>query len=140
MPGQRFALDGIDHVALAVRDVKASVRWYEDVLGLTRRYQEAWGDYPAVVAAGTTALALFPVESRTPQPSPGRNVLAMRHVAFRADAANFAGAKQALARRHITFTFQDHTISQSIYFHDLDGYEIEITTYDLPRGTRGSVE
>lgn len=127
----RFALEGLDHVALAVRDVGASVRWYTTVLGLERMYQDAWGDYPAVVGAGGTALALFPVEGSRPGPPPGRDVIAMRHVAFRADAANFAAAQRALSDAGVAFTSQDHGISQSIYFRDPDGHEIEITTYEM---------
>lgn len=133
-----LALEGIDHVALAVRDIKASVQWYEDVLGLKRLYQQAWGDYPAVVGVGTTSVALFPVGTDAPQPSPGRNVLAMRHVAFRADAENFARVQQELRRQRIAFEFQDHDIAHSIYLHDPNGHEIEITTYDLEEATRTS--
>ena len=29
-------LEGIDHVALAVRNVRSSAQWYQDVLGLER--------------------------------------------------------------------------------------------------------
>ena len=47
-----FQTEGIDHVALLVRDVEASVRWYSDVLGLRRMYQEVWGSFPAVVGTG----------------------------------------------------------------------------------------
>jgi catechol 2,3-dioxygenase-like lactoylglutathione lyase family enzyme len=133
-----FALEGIDHVALAVRDIKASVQWYEDVLGLKRLYQQAWGDYPAVVGVGTTSVALFPVETDAPQPSPGRNVLATCHIAFRADSENFARVQRELTRRHIAFEFQDHDIAHSIYLHDPNGHEIEITTYDLKRATQVS--
>jgi catechol 2,3-dioxygenase-like lactoylglutathione lyase family enzyme len=60
-------LESIDHVALAVRDVEASARWYVDVLGLSRLHQDVWGSFPAVVGAGGTALALFPMQGeRTP--------------------------------------------------------------------------
>ncbi len=48
-------LEGIDHVALSVRDQKASVRWYAEVLGFERRYQEVWGDMPAMMCAGGLA-------------------------------------------------------------------------------------
>jgi len=131
-PARRgLTLQGIDHVALAVKDVNASVRWYEEVLGLRRWYQTAWGDYPAVVGAGSTALALFPVEGAAPRPPPDRDVLAMRHVAFRVDAGNFTRARAELTRRQIAVEFQHHGISQSIYFRDPNGHEIEITTYDL---------
>jgi catechol 2,3-dioxygenase-like lactoylglutathione lyase family enzyme len=30
----------IDHVALTVKDVERSIKWYRDVLGLERRHQE----------------------------------------------------------------------------------------------------
>ena len=131
-PGEstRLRLDGIDHVALAVRDVELSANWYCDVLGLERRYQEAWGNHPAVVGIGTTSLALFPVQGPYPQPRPGRDVLAMRHLAFRASRQEFDHARAALAARGIVTETQDHHISQSIYFNDPDGHEIEITTYE----------
>lgn len=132
-----LTLEGIDHVALAVRDITESVQWYQDVLGLTRRYQEAWNDYPAVVGVGTTSVALFPVETGAPQPVPGRRVLSMRHLALRADSENFARVQGELRTRHIAFESQDHGISHSIYFHDPNGHEIEITTYDLKARPKG---
>src|SRR5580704_19386259 len=101
-----FALEGIDHIALAVKDVERSVAWYKDVLGLERRYQDAWGSYPAVVGTGTTSIALFPVDGAEPKPSPGRDVLAMRHFAFRTDRANFDLARRELSQRHISFESQ----------------------------------
>lgn len=59
--------------------------------------------------------------------------LAVRHLAFRADAAHFARARQALDARGITLVFQDHGIAHSMYFHDPDGHELEVTTDDLSR-------
>ncbi len=126
-----FVLEGIDHVALAVRDVQRSAAWYQDVLGLTRLYEDVWGDFPAIVGTGTTSIALFPVQGNEPKGRPGRDTLAMRHLAFRVDAANFAGARQALEARGIAVEFEDHGIAHSIYFSDPDGHALEITTYDL---------
>jgi catechol 2,3-dioxygenase-like lactoylglutathione lyase family enzyme len=128
---RQFSIDGLDHVAINVRNVSRSVAWYCDVLGLERQHQEVWGDYPAVVAAGGSGLALFPVQGDSPKPRPGRDVLTMRHVAFRVSGSSFAAAQRELAARGITFEFQDHQISRSIYLHDPDGHEIELTTYDL---------
>jgi len=127
-----FELEGIDHVALAVRDVGRSAEWYQRVLGLRRLYQEAWGDYPAVVGIAGTALALFPIAGEAVPARPGRDVVRMRHLAFRVDAVNFSKARKDLQDEGIELEFQDHGISQSIYFRDPDGYQIEITTYDLP--------
>jgi catechol 2,3-dioxygenase-like lactoylglutathione lyase family enzyme len=126
-----FSLEGIDHIALAVKDVERSVAWYCDVLGLDRRYEEVWGNCPAFVGVGTTAIALFPVEGAHPQPSPGPDVLAMRHFAFRTNRANFAAAQKTLHDRGIPFHAEHHRIAESIYFHDPDGHELEITTYEL---------
>ena len=104
----RIHLEGIDHVALAVRDVEKSAAWYCEVLGLERRHQDVWGSFPAVVGIGTTSIALFPVAGSSPQPSPGRDVLTMRHLAFRASRREFDNARAALVARGIPITEQDH--------------------------------
>lgn len=126
-----FQIEGIDHVALLVRDVEESVRWYSDVLGLRRLYEEVWGSFPAVVGTGGTSLALFPVAGTAPHPPPGRDTICVRHLAFRVNAPNFAAAQEELQRRGIRFEFQDHQAAHSIYFNDPDGHQLEITTYEL---------
>jgi len=126
-----FVLRRIDHVALTVRDVERSIAWYRDVFGLERRHEETWGDYPVMMFAGDTALALF--QARGPiQDAPDHGSTAiMRHLAFQVDRSNFMKAQEALRSLGITFSFEDHSISQSIYLRDPDGYELELTTYEL---------
>jgi len=126
-----FVLRRIDHVALTVRDVERSIAWYRDVFGLERRHEETWGDYPVMMFAGDTALALF--QARGPvQDAPDHGSTAiMRHLAFQVDRSNFMKAQETLRTLGIAFTFQDHSISQSIYLRDPDGYELELTTYEL---------
>lgn len=126
-----FETEGIDHVAIAVRDVRASAKWYQEVLGLRRLHEEVWGDFPAVVGAGTTAIALFPVAGDDPKPRPDRNTIAMRHLAFRVSKLNLDRAREHLARLRIATNEQDHQIARSIYFSDPDGHEIELTTYEV---------
>jgi catechol 2,3-dioxygenase-like lactoylglutathione lyase family enzyme len=123
-------VEGLDHVALAVRDVARSVAWYQDVLGLERRYEAVWGDFPAIVGAGTTSLAFFPAAVPELAP-PARGVLSMRHIAFRVDRETFERARGDLEARGLAPTFQDHTAAHSLYFKDPDGYQLEITTYDV---------
>jgi catechol 2,3-dioxygenase-like lactoylglutathione lyase family enzyme len=124
-------LECLDHVAISVRDVRRSVAWYREVLGLERLHEDAWGDAPAVVGAGGTGLALFAVEGPG-SPPPGRDVLTLRHVAFRVGAAGFDAAQSELRERGVPFTFEDHGISRSVYVHDPDGHRIEVTTYEPP--------
>jgi catechol 2,3-dioxygenase-like lactoylglutathione lyase family enzyme len=123
-------LEGIDHVALAVRDVERSAKWYVDVLGFERLHQGMWNGIPTFIGKGNTAIALFPVRGEQLEPGT-RGTIEMLHLAFRASGKNFLGAQEELKRRGIKFEFQDHEISHSIYFHDPDGHELEITTYEL---------
>jgi catechol 2,3-dioxygenase-like lactoylglutathione lyase family enzyme len=123
-------LEGIDHVAMSVRDVERSAQWYIDVLGFERRYEEMWDGVPVFIGKGTTALALFPVRSRSTLSGPPADIR-MLHLALRANRQNFLAAQEELKRRGIKFEFQDHEISHSIYFRDPDGHKLEITTYEL---------
>ena len=122
-----FQVEGIDHVALTVRDVEASVAWYRNVLGLGRMHEDAWGNHPAVVGTGNTSVALFP--AGRPSSSSTARTRGFRHLAFRVDAGNFAAARRSLEDAGVRYEFADHGISESIYFADPDGNEIELTTY-----------
>ena len=122
-------LEGIDHVALSVRDVQKAAQWYIDVLGFKKRYDGMWDGVPMFIGKGTTALALFPVRSKSESSTP--DDVRMLHLAMRANRKNFLAAQYELKERGIKFEFQDHEISHSIYFHDPDGHILEITTYEL---------
>jgi catechol 2,3-dioxygenase-like lactoylglutathione lyase family enzyme len=126
-------LDGIDHVAMSVRDVERSAEWYIDVLGFERRYQEMWDGVPVFVGKGRTAIALFPVSAKESSARSERGGVRMLHLAFRANRKSFLAAQEELKQRGIQFEFQDHEISHSIYFSDPDGHKLEITTYDLEK-------
>jgi catechol 2,3-dioxygenase-like lactoylglutathione lyase family enzyme len=121
----------IDHIALIVRDVAKATAWYQEVLGLEHHYPGLWDGVPAMLFTGDTGLALFPAGSEHPNPPPGSDTIAMMHFAFRVDRRNFMNAQTHLQELGIDFTFQDHDVSHSIYFHDPDGHRLEITTYEL---------
>jgi catechol-2,3-dioxygenase len=126
-----FELEGLDHVALCVRDAERSANWYVDVLGFERRYPGMWEGVPIFVGLGKTAIALFPQRNADANPPQSRESAGIVHLALRADRKNFAAAQRELTARGIAFHFSDHEISHSIYFRDPDGIELEITTYDL---------
>jgi catechol 2,3-dioxygenase-like lactoylglutathione lyase family enzyme len=122
-------LEGIDHVAIGVRDIERSAKWYIDVLGFERLHHGMWNGVPTFIGKGTTGVALFPASHETK--SSTHREIRMLHLAFRADRENFLAAQRELQKRGIKFEFQDHEISHSIYFRDPDGHQLEITTYDL---------
>jgi catechol 2,3-dioxygenase-like lactoylglutathione lyase family enzyme len=121
----------IDHVAIAVKDVRASAAWYQEMLGLERRFADVWGDEPPwMVCAGETCIALFPTEGGA-EPVPGRGAVAMRHFAFVVDRAEFESARAAFEDSGIPYDFADHDVAHSLYISDPDGHRIELTTYEL---------
>src|SRR5215831_4709925 len=109
-------LEGIDHVAMSVRDVEQSARWYVEVLGFERLHAEMWNGVPTFIGKGNTGIALFPASSDAKSQPSTRRDIRMLHLAFRADRKNFAAAQEELKRRRIKFEFQDHEIAHSIYF------------------------
>ena len=126
-----FEIDTLDHVALSVRDLERSARWYADVLGFKRLHEGKWNGIPIFVGNDAAAVALFPASEEIGSASVDRAAVRTLHFAFRTDRENFLRAQDELKKRAISFEFQDHEISHSIYFRDPDGHEIEITTYEL---------
>lgn len=124
-------LEGIDHVAMSVRDVERAAQWYIDVLGFERKFEGMWDGIPVFIGKGTTALAFFPARSDSRSTSGGQADVRMLHLAMRANRNNFLAAQEELKRCGIKFEFQDHEIAHSIYFRDPDGHRLEITTYEL---------
>jgi catechol 2,3-dioxygenase-like lactoylglutathione lyase family enzyme len=126
-----FEIKHIDHVALLVKDLDFSVKWYREVLGLERYYEGAWDGVPTMLGKGNTCIALFKTSSNNPNPAPDNNTIKMLHLAFKSDRENFMKARDELKEKGIDFTFQDHEIAHSLYFKDPDGHLIEITTYEI---------
>ncbi len=122
---------GLDHVAIGVSDVEPSQRFYVETLGL-ERIHETW-EVPIVMAAGGSGIAIFPKElhpSSTPDDTEAPAVRIL-HIAFRLDRPGFDAARRALDESGVQARYSDHGISHSIYPHDPDGHEIELTTYEL---------
>ena len=123
-------LEAFDHIALNVSDLERSTRWYQEVLGLRRAYADAWPNYPAVLEAGGSGVALFPSRREGKARDPDMEEVAMQHLAFRTSRQHFESAKAELRDREIEFVERDHGIAWSVYLRDPDGFEVEITTYE----------
>jgi catechol 2,3-dioxygenase-like lactoylglutathione lyase family enzyme len=124
----------IDHVAISVSDIERSIEWYSRVLGLEHRPVVEWGEYPQMVCAGDTCIALFPAGSPDARPMSADDRhyrLTMQHFAFRVDRENFQLAQEEFRNAGIDFRFADHGICHSVYVCDPDDHTVEITTYDV---------
>src|SRR4051794_8847509 len=126
-----FKIQALDHVAISVRDVRRSAQWYIDVLGFKEEHADIWDGVPTFVGNGEAWIALFPLPQDAKSSGPDRAATRILHFAFRSDRKNFIQAQEELKKRGISFDFQDHDVSHSIYFSDPDGHKIEITTYEL---------
>jgi catechol 2,3-dioxygenase-like lactoylglutathione lyase family enzyme len=116
-----FAVEGIDHVEVFVRDLDAAAHWYRQVLGLEEVAR--WDPHPVMMGAGGNKLALF----RGGRPGAAGG---WRRVAWRTDRGGFEAAQQHLRSLGIAFEGPvDHDSSWSIYFDDPDGNPLEITYY-----------
>jgi len=100
-------IQGVDHVAFAVADHQWSIAWYPEVLGLAEDHPE-WERHPAMLLQAGSRVALFPAQEREP---------GFLHLAFRVDGASFEVV--------------DHGTAPLRCFHDHDGVQLELTTYDV---------
>lgn len=125
----RMNLEQIDHVALRCASLDATKEWYVNILGFEHVFPDHGSGVPVILRLGSTLITLFPQKDNQELTPNGQ----AWHLAFRAATyADFRSAQSELQRRNVSFQFQDHEISHSIYFFDPDGFLLEITTYDLP--------
>lgn len=122
-----FKLEFLDHVAIRVRDVQASARWYERVLGLSRCQKEAWGDFPVFMMAGTSGIALFPAHLQDPPLHPDSRNIKIDHFAFHIAKEDFERAQAHFETLGLQYQVQDHHYFHSLYTRDPDGHTVELT-------------
>jgi len=123
-----FKISFLDHVAIRVKDLKASADWYETVLGLKRYQLPEWGAFPIFMLSNKTGIALFPEKDVQKKSSVASKKGQIDHFAFNVTGENFEKAKKRYKDLGLEFEFQDHFYFHSIYTKDLDGHIVELTT------------
>ncbi len=120
------------HVVFYVRDLKHSVQFYRDIVGLTL-LGEIFDGRAAMLSGGSTHHELLLIEvGAAPGPPQGQRV-GLYHVGWKIgeslDALRAMKARLEQAGVPIEGV-SDHTVSQSLYLRDPDGNEVELFVDD----------
>ncbi|MBK8505342.1 MAG: hypothetical protein IPL46_25955 [Saprospiraceae bacterium] len=87
---------------------------------------EEGGRLSHFMVSGNFGVALFPApmqDLEIPHPRP----IKIDHFAFRVSRIAFQTAREFFKKKHLHYRYQDHHYFQSIYLHDPDGHEVELT-------------
>jgi len=128
MEENEIAIEFLDHVAIRVRDLDVSAKWYEKVLGLQKYQLPEWGDFPVFMLSGKSGLALFPANMKDKQLDLNSKNVKIDHFAFHVTKKNFEKAKLRYTELNMDYSIQDHYYFHSIYTRDPDGHTVELTT------------
>ncbi|MCW5519762.1 VOC family protein [Aureitalea sp. L0-47] len=124
----KFEINGLDHVAIRVKDLERSAEWYTKLLGLKRYQTPEWGHYPVFLLANRSGIALFPANPNDTAIDPTSRNVKLDHFAFNVSRENFEKARKHYEELDMDYTFSDHHYFHSIYTKDPDGHTVELTT------------
>ncbi len=124
-------VSGLDHVAISVRDLKASLKFYTEVLGLRvteREYSKPGLEY--FLDCGASLIGLIQGDPKGEKHLFSDGGMGANHVSFRAETQDFDRIVEEVKARGITVTFfKKREKSWSLYFWDPDGNKLEITAW-----------
>lgn len=134
--GAACRVAGIDHVAITVADVDATIAWYERVLGAELLYGEAWrsGTMPvAIVQVGGSRLSLHraaaPASPHAAAPTPGSVDICFRALGPVATIQRgLAAAGVEVVEGPVPRPAADGRRGASVYLRDPDGNLVELLT------------
>ncbi|TVQ07579.1 MAG: VOC family protein [Leptolyngbya sp. DLM2.Bin27] len=129
----------IHHLALNVKDMDASRRFYGGLLGLRELTGDEVDDtLKELVATGKVANFVLPdglildlfgaPDLEPPDPDPDQSFTRAYHLAFDIDPAQFDAALAVLAANQIAIAHGPVTrpTGRGVYFYDPDGFMVEI--------------
>jgi len=133
-------LQGIHHVAYRCNDAKETVEWYQKYLDMKFILAIAENEVPStrepdpymhvfLDAGGGNVLAFFELPTKEKMDRDRNTPDWVQHLALKVDSINvlLAAKKRLQDAGHDVLGPVDHTIIQSIYFHDPSGHRIELT-------------
>ena len=129
-------IQGIDHVALNVRDLDKSIEFYTKVIGLTITAREP--SKPGVeyfLDCGPSLLGIIQARDLSVNHPFAHEGLGANHFSFRVHSNDFEPMIKHLEANLVTIEYaKKRPKSWSLYFYDLDGNKLEATAWPLEDG------
>lgn len=129
-------VEGIDHVAINVRDLNASLKFYTEVLGLkvTQREPSKSGiEY--FLDCGPSLIGLIQAKDLSHTHAFQEDGLGANHFSFRVKSEVFDDIIRHLEAHDVKIAFaKKRPKSWSLYFYDLDGNKLEMTAWPVEDG------
>ncbi len=129
-------IQGIDHVALNVKDIDKSVEFYTKVLGL--KITEREPSKPGIeyfLDCGPSLVGIIQAKDFNNVHSFENEGLGANHFSFRIHAKDFDAMVKRLEESSVNIEFaKKRDKSWSLYFYDIDGNKLEITAWPREDG------
>src|SRR3989338_494649 len=129
-------IQGIDHVALNVRELDKSVAFYTKVIGLKVTAREP--SKPGIeyfLDCGPSLLGIIQAKDLNRAHHFENDGLGANHFSFRVHAKDFDAMIERLVEQHVRIEFaKKREKSWSLYFYDLDGNKLEVTAWPSEDG------
>ena len=126
-------IQGIDHVAINVRDIDQAVHFYTNVIGLNITEREP--SKPGIeyfLDCGSSLIGIIQAKDFSSQHSFAQEGLGANHFSFRVHSNDFEAMIKRLEENNVTIEFaKKREKSWSLYFYDIDGNKLEVTSWPL---------
>ena len=133
-----MAVEGLDHLALTVVDVEATLAFYKRVLGATSIFEDLWreGRIPVVLLqVGASRLSIHdaasPASPRAARPTPGSGDVCFRWSGpIAAAQAHLGACGVEVVEGPVPRPAADGSEGRSVYFRDPDDNLLELLSTD----------
>jgi metallothiol transferase len=129
-------IKGIDHVAINVKEIDKSVEFYTKIIGLNITQREP--SKPGIeyfLDCGPSLIGIIQAKDLTRNHAFENEGLGANHFSFRVHSKDFEPMIKHLEDHKVTIEFaKKREKSWSLYFYDLDGNKLEITSWPLEDG------
>ena len=129
-------VQGFDHVAVNVRDIDKAVEFYGKIFGL--KVTEREPSKPGIeyfLDCGPSLLGIIQAKDLERQHHFENDGVGANHFSFRIHAKDFDAMVKRLEENNVKIEFaKKREKSWSLYFYDLDGNKLEVTSWPREDG------